>query len=626
MSRQYAALGGELEYLRSVVLRVLGSMIRMCYLFETQKFAKHVPDMKEIVRNSDLRFLIKPLLSALDFELVDDRITATQVNLWVGTLYDLCNTKPPKIHNYLTTPVTLDLLTGLLSWETDAAPMRVTVITKKDTFNSLVINEHVRGLVGSACDKVSSGAALRQVVHLALRLGLYAEAARCLKQLELWTNNTLLWFDGLYHHALAESETDVLKAVQHRVQSLDALDAYGHQCTVWMLQKASNDVLAPNLNYALPGLVAHAWCALLMLFQVAVGHLYKVVQGGEEGLRELRPLFVGLFAHFKVLRWCFRGLCSETSVILHIYEGLCLVLYALCSTPMQPAESEGPAARGLKSDVISDPNESLRRYALRVFGEEDLHLPDTFAMVDLLDPGVKRRLYCAPAILAAHRTLLGATAKPSGDSATPGIVRAMPVGMPATAAELSIESLLKEFVLFTRVRTNKDKIYTKRAQAWMLDYAGAANQSELSFTFMSRDFDSLNALLLPAKTCDVRKRKPTALLALVQRMTSLQLPTPAGVLKTFPLPFAALTALVEHEKRSGEGPAAIHIQGSIRNVSWRETVGHVFAERTPGGVGQDQAGGGRGRRQERRGVQAAVPAAAQRDRQVRARVPADAAD
>ncbi|GBE60679.1 tripartite motif-containing 45 isoform X2, putative [Babesia ovata] len=568
---QYAALTGELSYLQSVVIRTMGNIVKMCYVVEPQKLAKMMPEIKEIVELNDLRYLFKPLLSADDFGPVDDGLTATQVNLWVGTLYDLTYIKPPKVQNFVTIPVSIDLLSGKLGNTSETSPVRVAVITKKDSFNSSVLNEHVRALISSAFARISSGSVLKLIIDLALRLGLYREAANCLKQLELWTNDTLLWFNAFLLYANAEVEADEIKAVQLRVQGLDALETYSHQCTSWAMRHSRNEVMAPELNYALPSLVTHAWCVLRLVFQVAVGHLRLLFRETPHDCSALTSVFVGLFGHFKSLRWAFRNVCCETTNILQVYEGLCILLYAICTAePLPEVKKEDIASQNPEeTQPTRDPDEALRCYITNIFAEDDIHMPETFAIVNLIDPAIRAQLYTAPAIMAAHKGLIGAVTKQSSDSNADKAESVVPQVMPTHASQLSLESILNEFVLFSRVRTNKEKNHMKKAVASDDHNVIAAAQCEVFFSYLSRDMEPLMALQPLAKMCDAQNRSTKTVQDLLNAISTLQLPMPVGVIKTFPLPFAALTALVEYEKRSGDGPAAIHIQGSMRNCACR---------------------------------------------------------
>ncbi|GFE54855.1 hypothetical protein BaOVIS_022590 [Babesia ovis] len=564
---QYEMLNGEYEYLRSVVLRSIANITKMCYITELQKFNRMIPEIKEIVGQSEIKFVIKPTLSINDFDVVDNNLTSTKVNLWVHTLYDLSNFKPPKIHNYIAYPVRVDMLTAKLVPDPPTSAVKVMVITKKDNFNTGILKDHMSKLIFAGLDNITSGAAIRQVVHLSLRLGLYSEAASCLKRLELYTTDTLLWFNGLYHYAMAELETDLYKSIRYRVQGLDALETYSHQCTMWALNKTANDVMAPRLNYALPELVTYTWCVLRLCFQVAVGHLYQMTQDNLEDCATIAPIFQGLFGHFKVLKWSFRGTCSEVDEITQIYEGLCILLYAICNVTEPQTDGH-----------ITEPDEELRRYILSLFAEGDTHWPQTFAIIDLLDPAIKKQLYTAPALLAARKTLVGGTTKTRASSGSSTTQQLENEPMPESLGELSLESILQEFVLFSRLRTNKDKYSARKLNTGTKGESETSTQNEVYVSYFSRDIDQLCALVHNAKLCDSQQRTATSIQELVQNIGLLKLPMPEGVIKTFPLPFASLTAIVDYEKRADEGPVAVHIQGSMRNCARRITFVKIKME------------------------------------------------
>ncbi|ORM41729.1 uncharacterized protein BXIN_2764 [Babesia sp. Xinjiang] len=538
----FAKLTGNLKYLQIMVLRTLANIVKMCYVVEMQKFARAVPEIKQIVKDTDIKYIFKPILSADDFKVVDDSLTARRVNLWVGTLYDLCNFKPPKIHNYIGTQVTLNFLTGTVMYKYNPGTVRISAVTKKDRFNATVLHNHVNKLIADGYSRIKKGRAIKQVIHLSLRLGLYTEAAKYLKRLELYTTDTLLWFNALYYYAIAETEPDLHKSVQCRVQGLDSLDAYSYQCTLWMLNSVTNDVMAPQLNYMLPEMVTYTWCSLKLIFQVAVGHLHQMAQNNLENKEMLAPVFAGLFGHFKSLKWCFKGTCTETVDTLQVYEGLCILLYAICHTP-----NPDTLTSQNQDCVFINPDEALQKYIIDMFEGGEIHIPRTFAIINLLDPAIRTRLYTAPALLAARNILIGATQKAKPDPNSSGLPPTDPDKIPTYVAEMSLENLLKEFVLFSRIRTNKEKYNTKKPITDPKDGSGASLQSEILFSYMSRDLDELNALIPLVKVCETQRRNPATVKDLANRISTLKLPMPEGLIQTFPLPFASLTAVVEYE-------------------------------------------------------------------------------
>lgn len=549
----------ELDYLRTVIFRNLSTVVKICYICEHQKFTHLLPEIKDIVKGCELIFLFKPLVTSADFQNIDDRFNITLVNMWVKNMYDLCHIKPPAIHNYIVTPIRIDLISGGL--KLGSKSWKAAVLTKKDIERTDSIREHIRCLINANYKEISSGYAMLQVINLSLRLGFYEEAYICLKQLELWTHHTHLWFNGLYYYACGECQTHLDKALEYRVQGLDSLDSYHHQCTLWALQKVANDVMAPKMNYTMPPLVLYTWCTLKFLFQVAVGHLCKAVQTSTTDGMCLKLIFVALFGHFKVLRWCFKGVCNETSDVLQIYEGLCLFLYLLCEKEQTQASQPIQNEEGLKID----PNDALKTYITGIFESNDVHIPQTCALLDLLTPAVKARLYSVPTLLSVRAPIMGKVNKVESDPGSRSQMEGVAQMLPTGTGDLSPENMFKEFVLYSGVRSEKDKPAVTKTPTPSEKSEASLGQTETFFSYLSRDIDELNALLPLVKACETSKKASACKVELLESICSLKLPTPVGVLKHFPLPFPALTAILEYEKRSNTGPVAIHLQGSIRN-------------------------------------------------------------
>lgn len=573
VQKHYGEMEGEFSYFRAISFRAIASLVRICYVCEPQKFMRQMGDIKALVKDTDLLYLFKPILSSDDFMELDDDITAERVNMWVHSLYYLGNIKPSKVHNIILRPLRVDLLSGEV--KVDSATYKANIITKKDTFNADILNGHVRGLINSAYDKLSSGEALRNVINLSLRLGFYKEAAECLKQMEMWTDNTLLWFNGLYHYAVAECENDVMKGIEARVQGLDSLDAYHHQCTMWSLQKTANDIMAPRMNYTLPALVTHTWCTLKLILQIAICSVFKVMQTGSGDLTTLATIFLGLFGNYRALRWSFTDTCSETVLTCEIYEGLCFFMHALCVNQRKRFQG-GTAQEDSESVDVKekvDPEEALKQYIMQFFEADDVHLPQTLFLVDLLPPELRGRLYNVSSFIAIHT--IASVGANKGETSINGQDESTPVISKLEDIPLSV--IYKEFVLFTRVRLCSDRLNGSNNSTSKCQPSNI--QSECIMACLSRDIESLTLLAPYIRVCETHKNPGNCWLDLLQRIHALKLPTPAGVLKNFPLPFPALTAVLEyevsfrqgqitiHQKISNEGPVAVHIQGSIRNVS-----------------------------------------------------------
>ncbi|EDO06518.2 hypothetical protein BBOV_II005670 [Babesia bovis T2Bo] len=529
VAEPFNELGNDQHLLRSLVIKSLCSINRMSSLLEYQKHALVVKEIETLVGSSDLKYIFKPLVKPGDITLFSESLTRDRVNLLVQLFYDCSYSKPPKVHNYYGSPVALDLLNARV------IPVlhkmgNIMTITSKDDFNETLTQEAVM-ILTKAIDSTESAVGIQQCIQLSLRLGLHKHAIVFLQRLQIYTHDTLLWFNGLQYYCMAEVEANISQALLHRTQSLDSLETFEFQANQIYKGSVNNAAISSEHQIVLPQLVTHTWFLLRMILQVACGNIEHT-----QDLQGLSHVFRSLYIHYKAIKWCFRKYCSEVVSVAQMYQGLCMLLYAICLSNTEVDNIYD----------ISDDIDTLNKYILQIFDEGDCPMPLTSTVIEMLDPGHKKALF-------NDNLLLGTISTQQLASGQTGMVNAL---TPRKITDVSIQGMLNEFVLFNRIKTTR------------FQRSNEPNAVAHSFrvTYFSRDIKAFTPLQQGLKLYESNKTREN-MINLVKLISAVQLPIPAGALKMYPLPFASINAMVDFEKRAGEGPVAIHIQGYIRNSS-----------------------------------------------------------
>ncbi|AFZ79429.1 hypothetical protein BEWA_022770 [Theileria equi strain WA] len=501
------------------VYSILSNLLRQCYICDLEGFKQNLGKINEAITCSDLKLLIRPLVQIQNIE---KSLVCKKQNFLVQLFYDIITNESQLHDSFKSAPLYIDFVSNK-------------VYKGKGTFKISVYKQKTgwgveyKRILSSQVIKfgdTTSGKEAYKLIQVCLRFGLYKEAIQYIKVASLWVDSTLLWFNALHHHSMAELEQSPLSSIKYRKQCIESLESLHTRDILAIQRKMNSELWNYGLNYLLPYPLLHTWSLVQLVLETAVAHFGNILAGNGPKV-DLTTIFISLKMQYKVLGWLFRSRCHETRSILGVYEGLAIILASIAK------------ASGLNSDSpehhsVEDVNEAFKNYLHTIY--PDAQVPFTLDIISMLSKRLHAHLSCTRFL--CHKIPFQGNAK---DDA-PAILDTM------DRFDVPLETIWQELVINYRCKFGQDEI-----------------------GYHLRDIPSLGDLYNILTTVKGKATRTKKFLEAIKA----QIPTPIGIAKAYPLPFAAIVATFFSKKRKSYQVQTIKFEGSIRNCKTDQSFSHV---------------------------------------------------